>query len=70
MYEIIRNIDAYRDQKQGYGHLLQLFCPKKPRKEAKPHGEIPPSRKDKAQNWTTCIQYVYILTLMILMNYF
>ena len=48
--EIIRNIDAYREQQQGYGHPLQLFMSIKVRKEAKPYGENPLSRKDKAQN--------------------
>ena len=30
--------------------LYNYSCPEKVRKEAKPHGENPPSRKDKAQN--------------------
>ena len=48
--KIIINIDAYPSQQQGYGHPLQLFMSSKVRKNAKPHGENPPSRKDKAQN--------------------
>ena len=48
--EIIINIDAYRAQQQGYDYPLQLFMSKKVRKEAKPHGENPPSRKDRVQN--------------------
>ena len=50
MYEIIWNIDAYRAQQQGYGHPLQLFMSRKVRKEAKLHGENPPSRNDKENN--------------------
>ena len=46
MYEIIRNIDLYRVQQQGYGHPLTIIMSKKIRKEAKPHEENPPSRKD------------------------
>ena len=41
---------VYRAQQQGYGHPLQLFVSIKLRKESKPHGENPPSRKDKAHN--------------------
>ena len=44
------HMDAYRAQQQGYGHPLTIIMSKKVRKEAKPHGENPPSRKDKAQN--------------------
>ena len=57
--EIIRNIDAYREQQQGYGHPLQLFLFRKVRKEEKPHGENPPSRKDNAQNFEIiCLQHI------------
>ena len=45
-----KNIDAYRAQQQGYGHPLTIIMSRKVRKEAKPHGENPPSRKDKAQH--------------------
>ena len=38
MFEIIKNIDAYRAQQQSYGHPLQLFMSMKVRKEEKPHG--------------------------------
>ena len=44
------HIGVYRAQSQGYPHPLQLFMSIKARKEAKPHGENTPSRKDKAQN--------------------
>ena len=47
MSEIIRNIDVYRSQQQGYGHPLQLFLSRKVRKEEKPHGENTPSRNEK-----------------------
>ena len=43
-------MDAYRAQQQGYGHPLTIIMLRKVRKEAKTHGENPPSRKDKAQN--------------------
>ena len=39
-----KNMDAYRAQKQGYGHPLTIIMIKKVRKEAKPHGENHPSR--------------------------
>ena len=39
-----KNIDAYRAQQQGYGEPLTIIMSKKVRKEAKPHGENPPSR--------------------------
>ena len=39
-------MDAYRAQKQGYGHPLTIIMSRKVRKEVKPHGENPPSRKD------------------------
>ena len=45
-----QNIDSYRAEQQGYGHPLTISMSKKVRKEAKPHGENPPSRKGKAQN--------------------
>ena len=45
--QIIINIYVYRSQQQGYGHPLQLFLSRKVRKEAKPHGENTPSRKEK-----------------------
>ena len=60
MSEIIRNIVAYRAQQQGDGHLLQLFCPKKLRKEAKPHGENHFSRKNRAQNLNMYSTYLLI----------
>ena len=54
-------MDAYRAQQQGYGHPLQSFMPRKVRKEAKPHGENPPSRKEKAQNFEIiCLQNILI----------
>ena len=54
---------AYREKQQGCGHPLQLFMSRKVRKEAKPHGENPPSRKDKAQNFEiTCLQHILIFT--------
>ena len=46
-----KNIDAYRSQQQGYGHPLTIIMSRKVRKEEKPHGENPPLRKDKAQNF-------------------
>ena len=42
-------MDAYRAQQQGYDHPLQLIMSRKVRKEAKPHGENPPSGKDEEQ---------------------
>ena len=39
-------MDAYRAQQQGYGHPLTIIMSKKLGKEAKPHGENPPSRQD------------------------
>ena len=50
IFEIIINIDLYRSQQTAYGHPLQLCLSRKVRKEAKAHGENPPSRKEKAQN--------------------
>ena len=46
LFEIIRNIDAYRAQQQGYGHPLTFIMSEELREEEKTHGEIPPSRKD------------------------
>ena len=42
-------MDAYRSQQQGYGNPLTIIMSRKVRKEAKPHGENPPSRKEKEQ---------------------
>ena len=39
-------MDAYRAQQQGYGHPLTIIMSRNVRKEAKPHGENPPSGKD------------------------
>ena len=44
------NMDAYRAQQQGYSHHLTIIMSKNVRKAEKPHGENPPSRKDKEQN--------------------
>ena len=44
-----KNMDAYRDQQQGCGHPLTIIMSRKVRKEEKPHGENPPSRKEKEQ---------------------
>ena len=41
----IINIYVYRAQQQGYGHPLQFILSKNLRKEAKPHGENPPSKR-------------------------
>ena len=58
-----KNIDAYRAQQQGYGHFLTIIMSRKVRKEAKPHGENPPSRKDKTQNFELiCLQHILIFT--------
>ena len=46
----VKNIGVYNDQQQGYGHPLTIIMSKKLRKGEKPHGENPPSRKDKEQN--------------------
>ena len=43
-------MDSYKAQQQGYGHPLTIIMSKKVRKKEKPHGENPPSRKEKAQN--------------------
>ena len=43
-------MDAYSSQQQGYGHPLTIIMSIKVRKEEKPHGENPPSRKERAQN--------------------
>ena len=42
-------MDAYRAQQQGYGHPFTIIMSRKVRKEAKPHGENPPSRMDMEQ---------------------
>ena len=39
-------MDAYRTQQQGYCYPLTIIMSKKLRKEAKPHGQNPPSRRD------------------------
>ena len=44
-----KNIDAYRAQQQGYGHQLTIIMSRKVRKEEKPHGENPSSRKEKGK---------------------
>ena len=46
-----KNMDAYRAQQQGYSHPLTIIMSIKVRKEEKPNGENPPSRKDKAHNF-------------------
>ena len=56
-------MDAYRAQQQGYGHPLKLIMSRKVRKEAKPYGENPPSRKDEAQKFEIiCFQNILIFT--------
>ena len=68
-------MNAYRAQQQGYGHPLQLFMSIKVRKETKPNGENPPSRKDKAQNlnnmYSICL-YLHLneLNEILLVKYF
>ena len=58
-----KNIDAYRAQQQGYGHPLTIIMSKKMNKEVKPHGENPPSRKDKGQNFEIIfLQHILIFT--------
>ena len=52
-------IDAYRAQQQGYGHPLTIIMSRKVRKEAKPHGENPPSRKEKAQKFLNNMSSTY-----------
>ena len=52
-------MDAYRAHQQGHGHPLIIIMSKKLRKEAKPHGENPPSRKDKAQNFENNMSSTY-----------
>ena len=55
-------MDAYRAQQQGYGRPLTIIMSRNVRKEAKPHGENTPSRKDKAQNKKhVFIMYFYSL---------
>ena len=49
--KIWMHMDAYRAQQQGYGHPLKISMSRKVRKEAKPHGENRPSRKEKAQHF-------------------
>ena len=39
--------------------LYNYSCPEKLKKDAKPHGENPPSRKDKEQN----LKYVFNMSL-------
>ena len=56
-------IGAYRDQQQGYEHPLQLFMSKKVRKEEKPHGENPPSRKEKEQKIEQNAFNIYLYSL-------
>ena len=58
--KIIKNIDAYGAQQQGYGNPLQLFMSIKGREEAKPHGENPFSRKNRAQNFNMYSTYLFI----------
>ena len=41
---IYMHMDVYRAQQQVYGHPLTIIMSIKVRKEAKPHGENPPSR--------------------------
>ena len=65
-------MDAYRAQQQGYGHPLTIIMSRKVTKEAKPHGENPPSRKEKAQifwnNMSSTYPYLHLneLTEIIL----
>ena len=55
-----KNIDAYRAQQQGYGHPLTIIMSRKVRKEEKPHGKNPPSRKDKEQNVSSIGIYLHL----------
>ena len=58
-----KNMDAYRAQQQGYGHPLTIIMSTKVRKEAKPHGENHPSRKEKSQNFEIiCLQHILIFS--------
>ena len=59
------HMDAYRAQQQGYGHPLRIIMSRKVRKEKKPHGENPPSRKEKCRKFKIiCLQNIFIFTLM------
>ena len=54
-------MDSYRAQQQHYGHPLQLFTSKELRKVVKPHGENPPSIKDKSQNLNNMyLTYIFL----------
>ena len=75
MIIMTKNMDAYRAQQQGYGHPLTIIMSRKVRKEAKPHGKNPPSRKDKAQNLNSmssiCL-YIHLneLNELLLVKYY
>ena len=58
-------IYAYRAHQQGYGHPLTIIMSRKVRKEAKPHGENPSSRKNKEQN----LNNMYSTYLYLHLNY-
>ena len=58
----IRNIDVYRTQQQGYGHPLTIIMSKKMRKEARPHGENPPSIKEK-EKYEKHVFIIYLSSL-------
>ena len=54
----VKNIGVYRAKQQGYGDPLTIIMSKKLRKEEKPHGKNPPSRKDirgKQKKWSTIV---------------
>ena len=56
-------MDAYRAQQQGYGHPLTIIMSRKVRKEAKPHGENPPSRMEKGTKFEQHVFNMYLSSL-------
>ena len=61
--KIWMHMDVYKAHQQGYGHPLTINMSRKVRKEAKPHGENPPSIKEKEQNFDIiCIQHILVFT--------
>ena len=63
LYKIIINIDAYRDQQQGYGHPLQLFCPENLGKRKNHMGKLVPQERTRKN-----MKNMYLLCIFIHLN--
>ena len=61
------HIGVYRAQQQGYGHLTIYLIQRNEERGKTTWGKYS-LKKGQGNKFETCLQYVFIFTLMILMN--